>query len=233
MAPTVVSTAPTNGLTTQASTTGGSVTLPTTAANDILILLAVNGGATTALTTGGTYSGGAWTSINSLTSTSLWGGVWWSRCTGDHNGQTVTTSTATNSTASAVAVVRGARVASSPLSGTGTSAGQTTTGMPAPAAFNTADADTLVCYTLNAVDNIAFAVTSPAGTTENIEVGSSGGTLDSLVGLATVPQATAGSTGSFAGTHAVAASKVAFAFALAPEPPGPIPDVAMAQMIAR
>lgn len=233
MAPTVTTTAPTNGLTTQASTTGGSVTLPATAANDILILLAVNAGSTGALTTGGTYNGGAWTSINSLTSsTTLWGGVWWSRCTGNHSGQTVTTATAVGSTASAVAVVSGCRIASSPLSGTGTSAQQTVTGMAAPAAFNTADADTLVCYTLHATDNITFAVTSPAGTTKNIEVGSSGGS-DSLVGMATVAQATAGSTGSFAGTHAVAAAKVSFAFALAPEPPGPIPDVAMVPMGSR
>ena len=46
------------------ATTTSTVTLPTTAADDILILQAVNGGATTALTVTGTYmstGGRSWT----------------------------------------------------------------------------------------------------------------------------------------------------------------------------
>lgn len=215
--PTFISSVPTNGLTAQTTTTAGSITLGTTAAWDILILVAVNGGATAALTTGGTYNGGAWASVQAAASTAAWGGTWWSRCTGDHTGQTITTGTATDSTALAAMVIRGCRTGSSPISGTPAVAQHAVSGVPTPANF-TAQIDDLIVYTLMADDNIGWsALACNLGSpTERIEVGSSGG-ADSLVGAATMPAPSTGLVGTWSGTHSPALGKVGIAFALAPD----------------
>ena len=132
------------------ATTAPSVTLPTTAANDILILVAVNGGANTAITPGGTYNGGAWTQIGGGGWTSGWGGNFWSRCTGDHSGQTVTY-TSTNSASALVVRISGAATIGSPIDvSTGATLGAVAGG--ALTGFTTTVADALVVYT-GAVDD--------------------------------------------------------------------------------
>ena len=99
----VSSTAQTVGTTTTTCT----ITVPTTAANDILIVQAINGGANTALTLAGTYAGGAFASIDSGGWATGWGGVWWSRATGNHSAQTVTVQTATDSISALLTRVSG------------------------------------------------------------------------------------------------------------------------------
>ena len=78
------------------TTTTCTITVPTTAADNILLVQAINGGANTALTLAGTYAGGAFASIDSGGWAAGWGGLWWSRATGNHR-QSVTVQTATNS----------------------------------------------------------------------------------------------------------------------------------------
>lgn len=214
--PSFISVAPSNSLTAQSSTTAGSVTLPTTAAWDILILVAVNGGATAALTTGGTYTG-SWTSVGASASTAAWGGTWWSRCTGDHAGQTVTAATATNSTALGVIVVRGCRTGSSPIRSTPAVAQHAVSGVPLPADISV-EADDLIVYTLMADDNVGWSSLScnHGSMAERMEVGSSGG-ADSLVGAATLVAGFTGLAGTWSGTHTPVLGKVGIAFALAPD----------------
>lgn len=197
-------------------TTSATVTLPTTAANDILILVAVNAGAITSLTPGGTYSGGAWTSIDSGAGTLQWGGFWWSRCTGNHTGQTVTVSTAVDSCSAAIMRISGALTSGSPIdtnkSGTTIAAnGMSLTG------FNTTVADTLVVFGIAADDNITIANPTKGATAMDLrgQTSSTGG-ADSMVGLATLAQAASGATGNFTGNHASALSKRLAAFAITP-----------------
>lgn len=215
--PFYVSSVPANGLATQSTTTAGSITLPVTLAWDILVLVAVNGGATAALTTGGTYTGGPWTSVGAAASTAAWGGTWWSRCTGDHVGQTVTTGTATDSTALAAMVIRGCRTSGSPISGTPAVAQHAVSGVPLPTNFTAQNGD-LIVYTLMADDNIGWSALSctRGSPTERIEVGSNGG-ADSLVGAATLTSTLTGSVGTWSGSHTPALGKVGVAFALAPD----------------
>ncbi len=214
--------APTHQSTTGHSgnpTTSASVTLPTTAANDILILVGVNGGATAALTPGGTYSGGAWTSIASNSGTAQWGGVWWSRATGNHSGQTVTVGTATDSSSALVTRISGALTSASPIDTNTSNTNIAATG-GALTGFSTTVDNALVVYAGAADDNIAWSAETMGGTNmaERGDVTSTGG-ADSGVMLSTLEQATAGATGSFAATHASSLSKTLVAFALKPEPP--------------
>jgi len=102
-----------NALGATNSTTSFSITLPTTAAGDILILEYVHRG-TPAATLGGTSitTGGlTWTEKHSqLFATSTFSGrTVWTRATGNHSGQTITGSGLTNSCAAIVTVYSGAK----------------------------------------------------------------------------------------------------------------------------
>jgi hypothetical protein len=197
-------------------TTSASVTLGTTAADTILIAVAVNAGATAALTVGGTYSGGAWTSIGAGAGTSQWGGVWWSRCTGNHTGQTVTFATATDSISAAVLPVTGCLTGASPVDTNVSSANVTASGLGL-SAFDTTVADTLVVFAGAIDDNVALSnVTKNAVAMSLQNNATSTGGADSQVFIATATQASAGTTGAFAGTHADTDSKRLVAFALKP-----------------
>jgi hypothetical protein len=197
-------------------TTSATVTLPTTAANDILILSAVNGGATAALTTSGTYSGGAWTATGlAAAMTASWGGSWYSRCTGNHSGQTVIVGTATDSCSAGVLRITGAITSGSPLD-TNTSATTLTANGLALSAFTTTVAETLVIYAGAWDDNIAPSSVTKGGAAMTLDAFSSTGGADSGGMISSLSQATAASTGAFAGTHASALSKRLMAFAIKP-----------------
>lgn len=185
------------------ATTTATVTLPTTAANDILIARAINGGANVAMTLAGTYNGGAWTSIDSGGWTSGWGGVWWSRCTGNHSGQTVVSSTATDSTSLQVVRYSGCITTGSPLDANIAAATVAAGADATLAAFTTTVAETLVVLSFEIDDN--QAVSAPlknAVAMNNVASASSSGGADSLAGSADLAQAVAGTTGTFAITVA-------------------------------
>lgn len=196
-------------------TTSATATLGTTAADTILIAVAVNAGSTTALTLAGTYGGGAWSSIGAGAGTAQWGGVWWSRCTGNHSGQTVIAATATDSCSLIVQPVTGCLTSGSPVDTNVSSANLTANGLTL-AAFDTTVVDTLVMLGVAADDNIAITSPTKGGTAMAISTAASTGGADSIVGLANVSQASAGTTGAFAGTHASTLSKRLVGFALKP-----------------
>jgi hypothetical protein len=183
------------------ATTAPSVTLPTTAAGDLLILVRVNGGGTALAAPGGTYSGGAWSSISSGTWTTGAGDAMWSRCSGNHSGQTVTTST-TNSGASLVVRITGSNPGATPIdASTGTTLGNVAGG--ALTGFNTGVANTLVCYCGAVDDNQAVSAPTKNGVAmSNLSTAASSGGNDSGVWYADAAQVSAGATGNFAVTNA-------------------------------
>lgn len=196
-------------------TTSATATLGTTAADTILIAVAVNGGSTAALTLAGTYNGGAWSSIGAGAGTNQWGGVWWSRCTANHSGQTVVAATATDSCALIVIPVTGCLTGVSPVDANTSSTNLTANGLTL-AAFDTTVADTLVMLAIAADDNVAITSPTKGGAAMAISTAASTGGADSIVGICNLAQAAAGSTGAFAGTHASTLSKRLVGFALKP-----------------
>jgi hypothetical protein len=205
-------------------TTSATVTLPTTAADDILIVSVVNGGANAALTlTTGTFtldtslaligSGGGWTTG--------WGGVYWVRCSGDHSGQTIIASGATDSCSLQVQRFSGCATSGNPYD---TNISEATVGSGANcalAAFNTTLPNTLVCYSVAVDDNQnTSAMTKGGAAMGNLTATASTGGADSHVAMASLAQAATGTTGAFAATLAAGTNsgKRATAFALK-EPP--------------
>ena len=212
-------------------TTSATITLGATAADDILVLVAVNGGATTALSSlTGTYSGGAWNATGlAAAMTASWGGAWWSRCTGNHSGQTVIVGTATDSISALILPVSGCLTSASPLD-TNTSATTLTANGLALSGFSTTVIETLIVYCGAWDDNIAPSAVTMGGNAMALAAASSTGGADSGTMIANLAQAGIGATGAFAGTHASTLSKRLMAFALKPEPPAPlpVPEVVMA-----
>lgn len=198
------------------ATTAPSVTLPTTAADDILILVGVSGGATTQITPAGTYSGGAWTLIDGGSWTTGWGGCFWSRATGNHTGQTVTATTV-DSGSLLVVRISGAITSGSPIDvATGASVAAANGTL---SAITTTVADTLVCLTAATDDNqVKSNFTKNAVAMSNLSLATSSGGADSGVGYANSSQAATGTTGSFTITEAAgtAEGKRLSAFALKP-----------------
>lgn len=204
-------------------TTSWSVTLPTTAANDIIIVVYVNRGALTEATYGGTYSGGSFTTKFLAASGGPGMAVRWSRATGNHTGQTVTGSGMTDSTCCAISGYTGCITTGDPFdTNTNSATDSSDPDVNTLAAFNTTVADTLVFLTSAGTDDVA-AMSSPTkdgGSTamnvDNTRVSSGGN--DSSVGICSIAQATAGSTGQFNFTQnlGVGDSKWIYAFALIP-----------------
>lgn len=188
-------------------TTSATVTLGTTQADDIILIAAVNAGATAALTTTtGTFTESLTATGLAAAMTASWGGSWWARCTGDHTGQTIIFSGATDSISVCGHLIRGAENSGSPL-GANTSSNTITANGLDLAAFTTTRADSLIIYMAAADDNIGMsAVTMGGGGMTLIQAASTGGS-DSVVGVARANKATVGSTGAFAGTHASTLSK--------------------------
>lgn len=207
-------------------TTACTVTLPTTAADDILILQVINGGANAALTPGGTYNGSAWAAIGTNAGwTSGWGGLWWSRCTGNHATQTVTFTGATDSISAAVTRVTGCITTGNPYD---TNISAETEGAGANlslAAFDTTVADTLVVFSWSIDDNLSPSSVAKNGSAMgNVSIKSSTGGADSQVGNASLAQSGTGTTGAFSATMTAGTNqgKLLKGFALKPPAAAPI-----------
>lgn len=200
-------------------TTAPSTTLGTTAADDILIGVVTNGGANTTPTFAGTYSGGAWTLVDNgqLTTTGNVA-VYWSRCTGNHTGQTVTSST-TDSGSMCVGRYSGALATATPIGATKIESITTNAANPGLGAFTTTTANSKVVLAVGCDDNLAVITAATAGgnaLTVRAAPSSSGG-ADSQVGLADRDQAAAGTSGAFAttwGANAAGTGKYLLAFEL-------------------
>jgi hypothetical protein len=205
-------------------TTSATVTLPTTAADDILIVTVNNGGANAALTlTTGTFtldtslaligSGGGWATG--------WGGTYWVRCSGDHSGQTIIATGATDSCSMLVQRFSGCATSGNPYDTNISEATVAAGANCALAAFNTTLPNTLVVYAISVDDNQnTSAMTKGGSAMGNLGIGSSTGGADSHVAMASLAQAATGTTGAFAATLAAGTNsgKRATAFALK-EPP--------------
>jgi hypothetical protein len=210
------------------TTTTCTINVPTTAANDILIVQAINGGANVALTLGGTYSGGAFASIDSGGWTSGWGGVWWSRATGNHTGQTVTVQTATDSISALLTRVSGCITTGNPWDTNIASATVAAGANCALSSFNTVRADDLILYLIEVDDNLlTSAMTMNSVTMGNLSTAASSGGADSHCAVANLRQAQAGATGAFAATLGAGTNqgKRATAIGLMTSTPGTVPDV--------
>jgi hypothetical protein len=221
------------------ATTAATVTLPTTAANDILIITAINGGANAAVTmTTGTYNGSAITAIGTGAGwTSGWGATYWSRCTGDHATQTIILTGATDSCSLQVVRYSGCITTGNPYDTNISQATVAAGANMALAAFDTVAADGLVVL-CNAVDDNQLSTSPTKGgvAMNDLATAASSGGADAHVASANLGQAAPGTTGAFAMTFAAGTNqgKRATAFSLIPPVAAilPIPDVVMAPIAA-
>jgi hypothetical protein len=203
-------------------TTTCTVTLPTTAANDILIVTVINGGANAAPTlTTGTFSldtslaligsGGGWTSG--------WGGTYWVRCSGNHSGETIILTGATDSCSMQVARYSGCITTGNPYDTNISEATVAAGANMALAAFNTTVTDTLVVLCNAVDDNLLSTLPTKGGVAmNNLATAASSGGADAHVASASLEQAGTGTTGAFAMTFGAGTNqgKRATAFALKP-----------------
>jgi hypothetical protein len=192
-----------NALGGTTTTTSFSITLPTTAADDIIILEFVHK-ATANGTIGGTYSGAAFTLKHSQTfNTSNSGKTYWSRATGNHTGQTVTGASLTDSCAAIITIYRGALASGDPLAAATVVGEANALANETQAQITTLFDGAWVVLAVAVSDNqtapAAQTCTSPGALTERAERISSGGT-DSTITHASAEKATAGATGAFTWT---------------------------------
>lgn len=198
--------------------TAFTVTLSTTALNDIIILEFVHR-STTAGSIFGSYTGPAFSSkVNQLfTGSSFSGKTLYSRATGDHNGQTVSVSSLVNSCAGIVTVYSGAVTTGDPLADATVVGEQNTVGNETQAQITTAtDGAWPVLVVVNSPDLAVASQTCSTGVmTERAERLSTGGT-DTSIAHASIAQATAGATGAFTWAQTNASSG-SWAYAITPE----------------
>ena len=210
-----------NALGATNSTTSFSITLPTTAANDILICEFAHRGTGngtiggTSVTTGGL----TWTLKHSqlFASSAFSGKTYWTRATGDHAGQTVTGSSLTNSCAAILTQYRGALASGDPLADATIVGEENASANETQAQITTAtDGAYVVLVVVNSPDLAVTsqACTSPGSLTARAERLSTGGT-DSSIAHASAAKATAGGTGAFTWTQSDAASG-SWAYAITP-----------------
>ena len=221
-----------NALGGTTTTTSFSITLPTTASGDILILEFCHRGTGNG-TIGGTYTGPAFALKHSqLFATSAFSGkTYWSRATGDHAGETVTGSGLTNSCAAILTVYRGALASGDPLADATIVGEENASGNETQAQITTATAAAWpVLVVVNSPDLAVAtqACTSPGTLTERAERLSTGGT-DSSIAHASAEKASAGGTGAFTWTQTDAASG-SWAYAIKPEPAASNPTISSASM---
>src|SRR3990167_7494001 len=217
-----------NALGATNSTTSFSITLPTTAAGDLLILEFAHRGTGngtiggTSVTTGGL----TWALKHSqlFASSAFSGKLYWTRATGDHGGQTVTGSGLTNSCAAVVTVYRNVLTSGDPFDGAATIVGeQNASGNETQAEITTLVDNCQVCLTVLNSPDLAVATqacTSPGTLPERAERLSTGGT-DSSIAHASAEKATAGGTGALTWTQTNAASG-SWAYAITPAAAGPV-----------
>jgi hypothetical protein len=209
-----------NALGGSATTTSFSITLPTTQAGDIIILEFTHRG-TGDGTIGGTYSGPAFTQKHSqLYATSTFSGkTLWSRCTGNHAGETVTGASLTNSCAAFINVYRGAKASGDPLAAATIVGEQNASGNETQAQITTTVAGAYVVLVVANSPDVAVtspACTTPGALTTRAERLSTGGTDTSII-HASAERASAGATGAFTWAQTDGASG-SWAYAIEPEP---------------
>lgn len=208
-----------NALGGTTTTTTFSITLPTTAANDLILLEFCHRG-TGDGTIAGTYTGPAFALQHSqLFATSAFSGkLYWSRASGNHAGETVTGASLTDSCAAIVTVYRDVIATGNPFTGAATIVGeQNASGNETQAEITTLVANCMVCLTVLNSPDLAVAgqtATNPATLIERAERLSTGGT-DASVAHASEVRTTAGATGALNWTQTNAASG-SYAFALQP-----------------
>jgi hypothetical protein len=205
------------------TTTSFSITLPATAAGDIIILEFCHRGTGNG-TIGGTYSGPAFALKHSqLFATSAFSGkTYWSRATGNHSGQTVTGSGLTNACAAIVTVYRGALASGDPLADATIVGEQNASGNETQAQISNATAGAWVVLVVVNSPDLAVATqacTTPGTLTERAERLSTGGT-DASIAHASAAKAGTGGTGALTWTQTNAASG-SWAYAITPEPEAP------------
>lgn len=196
-----------------------TITLPTTALNDIIILEFTHR-STTAGGIFGTYTGPAFSSkVNQLYATSAFSGkTLYSRATGDHAGQTVSVSSLVNSCAGIVTVYSGAVTSGDPLSDATVVGEQNASGDETQGEITTGtDGAFVVLVVANSPDVTVTSQTcsSPGNLLEKAERLSTGGT-DTAIVHASAAKATAGATGSFTWAQTNGASG-SWAYAIKPE----------------
>jgi hypothetical protein len=210
----------TNALGPTNSTTSVSVTLPTTAAGDLLIFEYVHRGTGTGTIGGTSVTTGGLTWNNKhdqlFGASAFSGHTYWTIATGNHSGQTVTASSLTNSSAGIVTVYSGAHQ-TAPLDDATVVGEQNASGDEGQAAITTAtNGAWVVLVVVNSPD---LAVSSQAAAnltiTERAERLSTGGT-DASIAHASGELATAGSSGAFTWAQTNAASG-SWAYAIKPD----------------
>lgn len=221
-----------NALGGPAATTGNSITLPATAADDILLFEFTHRG-TADGTLGGTYTGPAFTLKHSqlYASSAFSGKTYWSRATGNHTGQTVTVSGLTDSNAAVITIYRGCTTSSDPLADATIVGEQNASGDETQAQITTSSAEAwVVLVVVNSPDLAVTAqtCTSPGTLTARAERLSTGGT-DTSIAHASAEKAVAGATGAFTWSQTDAASG-SWAYALIPS--RGLPTVVQARSIA-
>jgi hypothetical protein len=219
-----------NALGGTTTTTSFSITLPATAAGDILILEYTHRG-TADVTLGGTSittDGLTWTEKHDqLYATSTFSGkTYWTRCTGNHTGKTitggVTGTAATNSCAAIVTQYHGCIGEGDPLDAATIVGEQNAAADETQAQITTTvDGAWVVLVVVNSPDLAVTAqnCTSPGTLTARAERLSTGGT-DTSIAHASALKASAGATGAFTWSQTDAASgSWAYAIRPAAEPP--------------
>ena len=218
-----------NALGGTTTTTSFSITLPATAAGDILICEFSHRGTGdgtiggTSVTTGGL----TWTLKHSqlFGSSAFSGKTYWTRATGDHAGQTVTGADLTNACAAIVTQYRGAAASGDPLADATIVGEQNASGNETQAEITTATNKAWVVLVVVNSPDLAVATqacTSPGTLTERAERLSTGGT-DASIAHASAAKATAGATGALTWTQTDAASG-SWAYAIKPNVTTPFAD---------
>lgn len=204
------------------ASTSCTVTIPTTAANDIVI----HGVTCRDTTTGITFAGDFTPTRNNVITVSSSNPITqvsWYRCTGNHSGQTIQTSNVNaGSICASVMVVRGCLTSASPVdTNTNTRRDNASPDVNTLSTFDTTVNDALVVLCVGAQDNIAWSAQTKnsVSMTEQTEATSSGGN-DSMQGFATLGQASSGATGGFDFTQDLGTTdaKWIIGFALKPVP---------------
>jgi hypothetical protein len=194
-----------------------TITIPTVAVGDILIVDAVHNGGGTLTCTDNDTGGNTWTLKEERDNgTSMSQQLFWKRATSATSAKTITVGSATNSCAATLTVYRGCESTGDPIEAVLSEANAS--GNETQAEITTLTNGAWVCLAVsNSPDNTISSqtCTSPGALTERAEKLSTGG-LDCGIAHASAEKATAGATGAFtwAQTNSIGCS---IAYALKPE----------------
>lgn len=194
-----------------------SITLPATAANDILCVALSIEGTDAAPSLGGTYSGGSWTTKQSLSwnGTSFRKYLYWSRATTNHTGETVTASFSSSQHAEYVAIYRGCLTSGDPLAEATVVAEANASGNEDCAALTTTNDGAMICVSVanpSTYTYSSWAATDPSSLTERVD-----STINnSRIAHASALQGSAGSTGTISWTQSFNSISGSIAWALTP-----------------